>query len=380
MLTIKKYLLFVFLLENIMVQTSLMRAFANPLFYAFLALGLICVFDSNIWNGSAIKKFGWAYALMGLYVVYEFIIGSDYINQKTLLYLVAKIVTFIIIIIGVYYNEEFYRGKAIKWLVITMSFFLLYGLATGDASQSSGRMLAGYTNENTTGGMGALIVGMVVFSMRDKKWTVIPVLCLFAGMFGVLAGASRAGFLMLGMLVFLRYGFNIKTVGMCVAIVVLGLFVLPAVGVETVGIQRMIDTYNGIEGTNREVEREAAEWMIAQRPWTGWGYEAVNQGYALILSPMGSHNGYLEVIKQMGYPCAIAYFGIMVFTTLTALSKIRKFHVSIDLYMAIVLMMLVKANFEGLFVGVHEFETNIFYFALAMVSARAYSLKNQQSK
>ncbi len=377
MLTIKKYLLFVFLLENIMVQTSLLGAFTNPLFYLFLGLGVICAFDGNLWSGTAIKKFGWAYSLMALYIVYEFTVGAEYISQKTLIYMIAKIVTFVIIITGVYYNEEFYRGKAIKWLIITMSFFLLYGLATGESAQSTGRMMAGYTNENTAGGMGALIVGMVVFSIRDKKWTTLPVVCLLAGMFGVLAGGSRAGFLMLGLMVFLRYGFNVKTVGMGMAVVVLGLYILPAVGIETVGIQRMIDTYNGIEGTNRDIEREAAKWMIAQKPWTGWGYEATNQGYALILTVLPPHNGYLEILKQMGYPCAIVYFLVIATTILKGLREIRKHHVAIDLYMALALMLMVKAAYESLFIGVHEFETNIIYYALALVSARSYTLKEQ---
>ena len=57
MLFVKKYLLFVFLLENIMVQTSLMGSFANPLFYVFLALGLVCALDSRIWGLPAIKRF-----------------------------------------------------------------------------------------------------------------------------------------------------------------------------------------------------------------------------------------------------------------------------------------------------------------------------------
>jgi len=373
---LKKYLLFAFLLENVMVQTSLLGAFSNPLFYTFLALGVLCAFDGKIWSAPATKKFGWAYALMTLYVFYEFTVGVEYIKQKTLLYLLAKLVIFVIIITGIHYNEDFYRRTAIKWLVITMSFFLLFSLVSGDSGAiDRGRMLAGYTNSNTTGGMGAIIVGMVVFYMRDKKWTVLLVLCLFAGMFGVLAGASRAGFLMLGLLVFLRYGFNAKTVAMCLAVVVLGLFILPAVGIETVGIQRMLDTYNGIEGTNRDVEREAAEWMIAQRPLTGWGYEAVNQGYALTLSPMGSHNGYLELIKQMGYPCAIVYLLIIVMTIIKRLKTRRKNDGQISLFMALILILLVRANYEGLFVGVHEFETSLLFVSLAMISARTFSNK-----
>ncbi len=365
MLAIKKYLLFVFLIENIMVQTSLMGSFANPLFYVFLALGLLCLFDFNVWSGKAIKKFGWMYALMVLYIFYEFVIGPEYINQKTLLYLLSRIVTFFIIISGIYYNESFYKGKAITWLILTMSFFLLFGLASGGFADSTGRMTAGYTNANTAGSMGAIIVGMVIFYTKNKHWNIINYLCLFAGMFGVLASGSRAGFLMLGMLVFLRYGFNFKTVGLCGLLIVLGLFILPQFGVETVGIQRMIDTYNGVEGTNRDIEREAAEWMISQKPLTGWGYQAVNQGKAALISILASHNGYLEIIKQMGYPCAVIYFFILASVILLSLKAVWTKHIQMNIFLAIVLIDLIKANYEALFVGVHEFGTNLFFFCLA---------------
>lgn len=375
MLTIRKYLLFVFLLENIMVQTSLMGAIANPLFYVFLAFGLVCVFDGRIWGGEAVKRFRWMYALMALLVVYEFSIGAQYINQNTLLYLISRIVTFVIIISGLYYNQAFYKGKAIKWFILAMSFFLLYGMATGGINNSEGRMLVGYTNSNTAGSMGAIIVGMIVFYTKGRKWNILDYLCIFAGMFGVLASGSRAGFLMLGMLVFLRYGVNMKTVGLCASLLVLGLYVLPHFGIETVGIQRMLDTYNGVEGTNREVEREAAEWMIAQKPLEGWGFQVVNQGYAAYLTKLASHNGYLEIIKQMGYPCAITYFVIILSVIVKAGMKILKKQMNMNMFFAISLMCMVKANYESLFIGVHEFETNIFFFAMAMVSAGLYKFK-----
>lgn len=377
MLTIKKYLLFVFLLENIMVQTSLMGAIANPLFYVFLAIGLICSFDSNIWSGKAVRKFKWMYLLMALYVVYEFFVGPEYINEKTLLYLISRIVTFVIIISGIYYNEAFYRDKAIKWFIYTMSFFLLYGLASGGFADSSGRMNAGFTNSNTAGSMGAVIVGMVVFYTKNRPWTKLYYLCLFAGMFGVLASGSRAGFLMLGLLVFLRYGINIKTIGMCVMLLILGLFVLPSLGIETVGIQRMIDTYNGVEGTNRDMERMAAEWMISQKPLTGWGFYVVNQGEAALISELASHNGYLEIIKQMGYPCAIIYFVIIAHVAIKGVNEVRLGKSHMNMFLAVTLIYFIKANYEALFVGVHEFGTNLFFFSMAMVSSRLYEVKKR---
>jgi O-antigen ligase len=373
---IKKYLLFAFLIENIIVQTSLLGAFTDYFFYPFLFLGLLFMFGSTVWSRSSLQKFGWMYCLMAIYILYEFVVGLEYISQKTLLYLIAKIATFGIIITGIATNEDFYRGKAIYWLIFVMSFFLLYGMMTGEGvNESSGRMRAGFTNENTTGSMGALIVGMLLFYMRNRKWNLTTILILLVGFFGVLAGGSRAGFLMIFLMIFLRYGINVKTIAFIALLGITGLFILPSIGVHTVGIQRLISTYEGVEGTNRDVEREAAEWMIAQQPWTGWGFEAKNQGYAAMLTELGSHNGYLEMAKQIGIPLAVLFFAVIAFAIVKYWVSALRYHEKMNLFFALVLILIVKANYEGLYVGVHEYVTNLFLFALAMISAKTYSLK-----
>ncbi|MDE7125838.1 MAG: hypothetical protein K2O12_05105 [Muribaculaceae bacterium] len=359
-----------------MAQTSLMGSLSDLLFYPFMFIGLISLLSPAFWSSRIIHKFGCLYALMAVYMVYEFTFGIEYVNTKTLLYLISKLSTFAIIIVSIDSNESFYRHKGVKILVMFMAFFLCYGMATGGhVSSSTGRALAGFTNENTAGAMGALTVGMLLFYMRDRKWTIVSVVILFLGFYGVLAGGSRAGFLMLFLLVFLRYGVNIKTVAFVGLLIVAGLFILPAIGVETVGLQRMMDTYHGVEGTNRGIEREAAEWMIAEKPYVGWGYMAVNQGYAATLSELPSHNGYLEIIKQMGYPVAIVYFLILSVTIYRYWRIKISYRQKMDLFFAMSLMLLVKANYEAAFIGVHEYGTNIFFVAIAMMSARAYSLK-----
>lgn len=372
---IKKYLLFVLLLENIITQTSLMGWLSAYLFYPFMALGALFIVNGSIFKGEKLKKFGWMYALMVIYIIYEFLIGIDYISQKTLLYLIAKITTFAIIIVSIDANEAFYRGKAVWWLACAMGFFLIVGMATGGNVGGSGRALAGYTNSNTAGSMGAMTVGMILFYMRGRKWSTVPILIMLFGMYGVLAGASRAGFMVLFLLVFLRYGVNAKTVGTIGLVIVLGLFILPAVGVETVGLQRLEDTINGTEGTNRGVERQAAEWMISQKPWTGWGFQAINQGYAAVLTPLPSHNGYLEIVKQMGFPAGIIFFLIILTPIMNYWNTLQRNHLKMNIFFALVLVSLIKANYEAGFVGVHEYGTNLFFSALAMMSSQTYSLK-----
>lgn len=380
MKTLYKYLLLAFLIENIMTQTYLLGFMSEYLFYPFLFLGLLAFANPFLWRAQNISRFSCIYILMAIYIIYEFTIGSTYISERNLIYLVSKIATFGIIISGITYGETFYKEKGVIILVACMAFFLCYGIISGDNAviSGTGRIRAGYTNENTTGTMGALTVGMLLFYMRDRKWNALYGLFLIIGCYGVFAGASRAGFLMLFLMIILRFGLNVKTALFIIIVGSVGVYLLPSFGLETVGLQRMIDTYNGVEGSNREPERLAAEWMIAQKPWVGWGFEVRNVGFALSLSKLGSHNGYLEIIKQMGIPFAVLYFLTIAVTLLRSWLAKNKHHESMNVYLALALMLLVKANYESLFVGVHEYGTNVFFTALGMASAHLYYLKHRK--
>lgn len=375
---IKKYLLLAFLIENIAAQTSLIGRASDFFFYAFLILGVFFAFTGTGFSNVSRNSFGWAFLLMILYLVFEFLVAPEYINQRTLLYVFAKIATFCIIIVSITADYKFYSEKAIYLLVLVMAFFIVYGLATGSGvgAESSGRMLLGYTNENTVGAMGALIVGLLFFYKKGRKWKKFDYLLVAIGLFGVLGGGSRSGMMMLFLLIFLRFGINIRTISVGIAFFVLGLFVLPNIGIETVGIQRLMNTLNGLEGNNREVEREATEWMIAQRPWKGWGFFAENQGYAESLTKLGSHNGYLDMLKFMGYPTTICWLLIVFYPIYTYFRTWRKRKTEMNSFFVIVVTLLFATMFEGLLTGVHEYETNLFFFALAMVSAYNYRIKN----
>lgn len=338
--------------------------------------GLIALISTLNQGTEIFKKFKCLYLLMVVYIIYEFTIGSDYISQRTIYYLFAKLSTFGIIIVSIDSNEQFYRDKGVLILICSMAFFVGYGLITGGGDHGNERALVGFTNSNTTGAMGALTIGMLIFYLKDRKWNIYYYIILVLGLYAVLASGSRAGLLMLVLLVLLRYGFTTKTIGFSILLLALGLYILPELGFHTVGVQRLVDTYNGVEATNRNSEREAAIWMINERPWTGWGYEAVNQGEAAKISELGAHNGYLEVTKQMGLPVAIIYFAIIALTIFSAWRTRKEFNRPIDLYLALSLMLLVKANYESSFIGVHEYDTNIFFVSIAMVSSHIYNLRN----
>lgn len=375
MQTIKKYLLLIFLIENIAVQTFLLGGYAQPIFYFTLALGFIGIIDMSIFRIINFKKFKWLYLLGLLYLGYTFLIAPEYVNPKNLQYLIAKIMTFIIIITSLSSNYNFYTNRGLFWVMMIIGFFLLYGLLEGNNMYDDGRGMAGFTNPNTTGSMGAILIGILIFYLKNRKWNVFFYFLLFLGLYGVILGGSRSGFLLLGLFIILRYGISFKTLLMTGIILFTGFYLLDHLGIHAIGMQRVIDTYTGEIGTNRENEVEAARIMIATKPYTGWGFDFENVGAAESVSELGPHNGYLELTEQIGIPLTIIYFLIVLFPLLSNLLIYLKRKIPVSLFPSISISIMVAANYESLFIGVHEFETNLFFFALAMVSAQNYFFK-----
>lgn len=367
---LKKYLLYLFLLENVAAQTSLMGSFSAYFFYAFLVLGAIFMLQGNLWKHKTVSTYWPLYVMGTIYVLYEFTFGYNTISTQTLVYLIAKLTTFAIIIMSVDNNFEFYERKMLYKLSVFICLFVLYGMATGNIDGGdSGRILVGFGNANSTSGMGAFVLGTMLFT--TKKWNVKSLLITGIGLYAVLAGGSRAGIMVVAILMFIRYGFSVKFVLAVTMIVFTAIYILPTVGLETVGVERFLHTVDGTEGANRDSEREACWMMIYERPWTGWGFEAQNQGAALALSELGSHNGYLETLKFMGYPCGGAWISILVLSIVAIIKRYHKLGIARDMFIGLVLAFALNAYFEGLFVGVHEFATNMFFVCLAVAYKKA---------
>ena len=364
---IKKYLLFAFLIENIAALTSLFGGLTDYIFYGFLFLGCVLLFTEGMFSHKTLETYWWAYLLSLIYIVYEFTIGFDYINIRNLLYLIAKITTFIIIIVGAKTNYEFYLRKMPYLLALVTCFFVIYGLIYNLDASASGRMRLGYGNENVTSWMGALSVGIIIFSKNKNRLTNLVI--LLVGTIGMLAGASRAAFVLMAFLLFARYGLKPKLLLSLAFGWIIAVYIIPSFNLDFVGLQRLQKTIDGTEMSNRGDERLATMMMIEERPWTGWGFEAANEGRAALISELGSHSGYLDTIKFMGYPLGGAWLAIVVISTLFLTFTIYRKKKEVSIYCGYALSILVVAHFESYFVGVHEFATNFYFLSLAMMSA-----------
>lgn len=376
MKNISKYLLLVFLFENLCTQTVLLYQYTQPVFYGMLGIGVLTLARSSNWSSISMGRFGWMFFLSFIYVFHCFIVGREFFNQEILIYLITKIVTFFIIMTSLNEDLDFYEGKGLIWFALGV-FVLQVFMLSGSKLVFDGeeRITFGYVNSNAMGGISTIVFGILLCKYKEPKkpkWA-LALCCLAA--FGTMVSGSRSSIVVLVMMYILLCGMSIKTFVFAGIAALMLLVVLPDAGIEVAGINRMKETISGELGDNRGDERLAAKMMIEDRPWTGWGLKTENQGRAAIITMMSSHNSYMDLAKTMGIPLAIIWILTVASVIIRYLTNMRRYSLPFDFFIVYAICIMIKGLYEAMFAGVHDIQTNMLYVSLAVLSMRLYNAK-----
>lgn len=373
-----KYLLLAFLVENLCTQTTWLRSYTSPVFYAFLALGALMSANPALWSASLRRKFGCFFGLTLLYAFHCFIVGYGFIDTENVVFLIAKVATFFIIMYSLSSNHAFYEHKAIQLFALIASVFILYGLifARGhNLFNGLERSAFGFVNSNSMGGIATIVFGIILCEHKDKEWNKLSLFLCFIALFAGLSSGSRASIVVMIFIYFTQYKLNRKSLLIVSTLALVTLLVLPKMGIQMSGINRMVDTMSGELGDNRGDERKAVLMMIEDKPWTGWGLSAENQGRAAMLTTMSSHHSYYDLAKTMGIPLAIIWTLIVGLLLFRYWRAYRKGLVPMDFFAAFAYGTLLKGFFEAMFAAVHGLECNMFFVCLAVLSLRLNNIK-----
>lgn len=112
--------------------------------------------------------------------------------------------------------------------------------------------------------------------------------------------------------------------------------------------------------------------MINENPILGWGFKTGIQGSAAKISQMGSHNGYLDIIKAIGYPYAILLLGgvMTIFFRMKEVVKSKCPFVRFHLF--VVISILLAALYESYIIGVNQIMTNLLFVSIAVLQYHSY--------
>lgn len=363
---LRKYLLLLFILENIFALYVKLSFLSSILFYAILALGLSFFFAGSILSKESYHNFRVLYLLSAVFICYEFTLGLNTLSVSNLLYLLAKLVSFIIIIEGLTSNFKFYFKDIIKPIGYIIAILVIGGYDSSaiDAAEAE-RLRLGFGNENAASIVSATGFACILFSNRYRYYDIVAILiCLY----GIVGGGGRNALLICFVMTIFRFGISAKTVLLSVAVYGVIDMLFPYLGLNSVGLERAKETMSGKTGSNREMEQKAAWMMIAQRPFSGWGYMAENVGKAAKVSMLGSHNGYIDYIKFMGYPFSFLLFSVLGKFIFSFLSLYRSKVLYVRYHLAFVVAIIFATFFEAFMVGIHELPTTMFFISLATLS------------
>ena len=377
---IAQYMLLVLLIANLTSQYVIFNPISNVLFYGVLGIGLVfsllnCYKFLSKYN---LKSTSILWGFILIYVTYQFTLGINYWNSESFNYLFAKVVVLLIIFWGITTNYDFYYRKMIPFLGIIIAILIVYGF-TFHNEVFAGRSTCGFGNPNSTSAISSIGFASALLLDYKPRWLriVSAIICLF----GVLAGGSRTIIVVCTIAVFLKYEFSLRSIFLFAAVALIAVYAFPYFGFKLNGIDRIIDVFsNGNFVGSRGTVRKATLMMINEHPIIGWGFKSGIQGEAAQLTKLGSHNGYLDTIKAMGYPFAILLFSYMA----TILYKIRGLLKSenpqIRYHLFVTVAILLATLYESYIIGVNQIMTNLLFVSITILQYCAHYKLNSKEK
>lgn len=366
-----EYLLLLFLIVNMTAEYIMFASISKMVFYGVLALSMpICMMNLNIIK-DGFKQCPYMAWWIIIYIIYQSTVGIKYATTENLIYLLAKITTFCVMLLCIGKNYRFYFEKISKpmgYLVVSLLIIGFNKMGLDSASRAFG-----FYNGNA--GCAIAVIGMACFLFKEGKYSKVEIICLLFCAMCVLLGSSRNSLAMMGILIILRYGASSKLILAGFIGLLAIVFVLPELGFEVSSVNRMIGTFDGRISIDRDDQREAARWMIEQHPWDGNGFNFENYGYALSLTELGAHNGYLNMLEQMGYGFGGLWLGILAIGVLRNLNFYKESNIYVRKYLGIMLAILFGANQESYLSGVNQFTTNMLYLSMVVLWMYSYNKK-----
>ena len=360
-------MLFILLLANITAEYKLLAPVSQVFFYSILVLCIV-VFIFNFDDFSlSLKKTPEIKGLILTYLIALLIFQSNFLTSDNVLYTITKIAVFIIIAVSVNSNYNFY----LKRIPVFLSYIIVILIAIGwfvNKTGQNGNLIFGFANRNVACTVATAGFAGILF-MR-KKLRIVDYACMALLFITVLYGGSRNALAILVLIIVVRYGFSFKIIVAGAAFLILIMFILPEIGLESTAFDRVIGTFDGSVALDREEVIEIAKNMIAMRPWTGWGYNYSIPTYLGV--NLGAHNGYLATLVNLGYPCGLTVLGIIIIGSIKRLKLYRIGDKAINYYLAILISTLFAANQESYLIGVNQFTTNYFFVAFVVLGMYKY--------
>ena len=374
-----KYGYVVFLLNTILYSILDLPFFIpQTLFLSIMFLGLLFLLINPIQIKEVLfhKSFAFLVSLNLINFLYFFIF-DDINSQSSFEYLMARFMQFSLISLSIYHNFEYFKKKFFDhvlffiYIVIFLSLILYPDIFAG-------RYQGIIWNPNMMGSI--TTIGFAILLLKEEKKTNFQFFLMGILFIVTLSTGSRS--VLIGIVLSFVFKFGLSYKNLIYAILALISFIIVASTNLDTSINRI--TSQSLFNDRTEQFQKAIE-NIMEKPWSGYGlskYSGENPEPEKISNDfetqiMFAHNGYLALFIQLGFIFGFLTLFIIFKKSYTSLLFFRNSSNYIRIYSFIILFTLITAVFESFITGINEFQTNLFWFSLAILSFTKYQFDNE---
>ncbi|MGY8987419.1 MAG: O-antigen ligase family protein [Flavobacteriales bacterium] len=374
-----KYGYVVFLLNTILYSILDLPFFIpQTLFLSIMFLGLLFLLINPIQIKEVLfhKSFAFLVSLNLINFLYFFIF-DDINSQSSFEYLMARFMQFSLISLSIYHNFEYFKKKFFDhvlffiYIVIFLS-LILYPDIFAERYQGI------IWNPNMMGSI--TTIGFAILLLKEEKKTNFQFFLMGILFIVTLSTGSRS--VLIGIVLSFVFKFGLSYKNLIYAILALISFIIVASTNLDTSINRI--TSQSLFNDRTEQFQKAIE-NIMEKPWSGYGlskYSGENPEPEKISNDfetqiMFAHNGYLALFIQLGFIFGFLTLFIIFKKSYTSLLFFRNSSNYIRIYSFIILFTLITAVFESFITGINEFQTNLFWFSLAILSFTKYQFDNE---
>lgn len=363
---ITRYWIVLFFFANLCANSALLRFAAYPVLIVTMLLGLLVIIGniSIVWRSNPFFKASLCSGFVFAIIVYQAVFGIYHIHPQTWTYFFSKTIACIALVISVWRNLDFYKKNFLRIFIISVFILCFYGSIR---YPGIGRATWGFGNANSLGMMASLSFGILLNYpiLKNRAWIIFEVLFLC----GVLASGSRSAMGIVVLAYIIKYGLSLKMLTiLCVTGLVIAIC-FPYMGLRSIGITRFVDSAVQLDiASGRELEREATLLMIKESPVEGHGLYAGQSEAAKQISKLGSHCGFLDIIKMMGIPIGGILIVYMTYIIFKIFFRFRgSCRHEMRAYLFIACAVYCASFFEGLIWGLNIVPNTLFFLSVTIL-------------
>jgi len=370
-----KYGAVIFLFNTLLFSIESVRPLGNIIFLGAMALFALLLFINPKQIKYIIfhKAFTFFLIINVLNLLY-FILFHGVFEIEAIKYMLARGVQFSVICFSIYFHYDYYSSKFLDHFVYLIFAIVLFSVVLNPYI-FSGRYSGIIWNPNMFSSL--VVIAFAILFLKNKVKSNFDYVMLFSFFLMALVSGSRGSIVAIILVYLLKYGFSFRNL-LYGVIAFAFAFTISSINLDT-SLNRFVEQsmFN-----DRILQYEYAILSIKHKLFIGYGldkYAYINRSLVPVFLKgkiIGAHNGYLAILTQYG----IIFGGLMLYIIFQQSYKlISFFRNSLDyerVYVFIIIYTLIASLYETLITGVNEFQTILFWFALAFLS---YSKFNQEN-